>query len=92
MTSDDGAVRVVDLQGRFVAASSLFLSDNLELNSTLFDVSRVRSTIAAHGVHPLTGVRNEMIRDVCVVVPKEDEGGKIQVVSCGFDQTVRVME
>ncbi|KAL7413766.1 WD40-repeat-containing domain protein [Mrakia frigida] len=68
VTSDDGAVRVVDLQGR------------------------VRSTIAAHGVHPLTGVRNEMIRDVCVVVPKEDEGGKIQVVSCGFDQTVRVMQ
>lgn len=54
---------------------------------------RVRALIPAHGVHPQTGVRSEMVRDVCVVVVKgEGEGaGKVEVVSCGFDQTVRIM-
>lgn len=49
---------------------------------------RVRALIPAHGVHPLTGVRSEMVRDICVVVGEE---GKVGVISCGFDQTVRVM-
>lgn len=68
VTSDDGIVRIIDLQGR------------------------VRSSILAHGKHPLTHVRSDAIRDVCIV-PGTKEGGDVgaRVYSCGFDQTVRIL-
>jgi hypothetical protein len=54
---------------------------------------KVRARIPAHGQHPTSGVRSEMVRDVAVVEEENGEEGrkKVRVYSAGFDHTVRVL-
>ncbi|CED82079.1 G protein beta subunit-like protein [Phaffia rhodozyma] len=71
VTSTDGYVRLLDLQGR------------------------VRRAIRAHGEHPTTGVKNDVVRDVFIfskgTTESEGNGEGWKVLSCGFDWTVRLL-